>query len=51
MLYCLCTHRYSFRKVLETWLKGCVCDARKISAVAPGFYAQRMLAFIAKYTQ
>jgi hypothetical protein len=43
--------RYTFRKVLETFLKGFLDDASKISCVAPSVYARRMLSFIAKYTQ
>ena len=42
--------RYTFRKVLETLLKGLVNDAAKISCVAPSLYARRMLSFIAKHT-
>lgn len=43
--------RYTFRKVLETMLKGIIDDATKISCVAPSLYAKRMLSFIAKYSQ
>lgn len=42
--------RYSFRKVLETFIKGLFHDARKISCVPPALYARRLFAFIATYT-
>eukprot|EP01042_Synura_sphagnicola_P001785 gene1785-2096_t len=41
--------RYTFRKWLETLVKGLYSDASKISAVHPDRYARRMIDFIAKY--
>jgi len=38
--------RYSFRKVLETWIKALFYDANAISCVRPGLYARRMYNFI-----
>ena len=43
--------RYTFRKILETLIKGLFHDARKISCVAPALYAKRLFAFIASNTQ
>jgi Phosphatidylinositol-4-phosphate 5-Kinase len=43
--------KYSFRKHLETFLKGLFDDSSKISCVAPTLYARRMLSFIARYSQ
>lgn len=42
--------RYTLRKVLETFFKGLLHDARKISCVAPALYARRLFAFIASYS-
>ena len=42
--------RYTFRKVLETFIKGWFNDARQISCVAPALYAKRMFAFICDYS-
>jgi hypothetical protein len=42
--------QYTYRKTLETWLKGMIYDATKISCVNPVLYARRLIAFINKYT-
>ena len=35
---------------METELKGLYCDSEKISAVSPGYYADRFLDFISKFS-
>lgn len=39
-------HRYTFRKWLETVLKGLLYDRRQISCVEPRLYAHRFVRFI-----
>lgn len=41
--------RYTFRKHVETFLKGLIYDASKISAVNPDLYASRFHDFLAAY--
>ena len=41
--------RYSFRKYLETFVKGLFWDASQISAVHPKFYGTRLYRFIKKH--
>lgn len=41
--------RYTFRKRVETFLKGFVYDASKISAVGPDLYASRFHDFLSAY--
>jgi len=43
--------KYSFRKLLETWIKAFLHDVGKISCVAPALYARRMYNFIFEYSE
>jgi len=41
--------KYSFRKVIETWIKGIYCNSNNISCVNPKYYAKRFLNFLYKF--
>lgn len=43
-------HRYTFRKMLETWLKSWIHDASQISCVNPHKYSDRMIEFMGRTT-
>lgn len=42
--------KYTFRKVLETYIKRLMHDGGKISCVHPMLYARRLIAFINRFT-
>jgi hypothetical protein len=46
LLVSVLCYRYSFRKWLETMLKGFLYDWRQISCVEPRYYAQRFARFV-----
>jgi 1-phosphatidylinositol-4-phosphate 5-kinase len=41
--------KYSFRKVMETWIKGFYSNSKKISCVHPKYYAERFIEFLHKF--
>lgn len=41
--------KYSFRKVMETWIKGLYCNSKNISCVNPKYYAERFIQFLYKF--
>ena len=43
--------KYTFRKVMETWIKGLYCNSKNISCVHPKYYADRFLRFMNKFIE